>query len=68
MEATGAYWKPGWHVLEGQVELVLANAQHIRNVPGRKTTPGRNRTDSLALYISSASGWNERDVRLSSLP
>src|SRR5512145_2169863 len=37
MEATGVYWKPVWHLLEGQVELVLANAQHIRNVPGRKT-------------------------------
>jgi transposase len=37
MEATGVYWRPVWHVLEGQVELVLANAQHIRNVPGRKT-------------------------------
>jgi transposase len=37
MEATGVYWKPVWHVLDGHVELVLANAQHIRNVPGRKT-------------------------------
>jgi transposase len=37
MEATGVYWRPVWHVLEDQVELVLANAQHIRNVPGRKT-------------------------------
>jgi transposase len=37
MEATGVYWKPVWHVLEGHVEMVLANAQHIRNVPGRKT-------------------------------
>jgi transposase len=37
MEATGVYWKPVWHILEGQFELVLANAQHIRNVPGRKT-------------------------------
>jgi transposase len=37
MEATGVYWKPVWHVLEGHFELVLANAQHIRNVPGRKT-------------------------------
>jgi transposase len=37
MEATGVYWKPVWHVLEGQFELVLANAQHVRNVPGRKT-------------------------------
>jgi transposase len=37
MEATGVYWKPVWHVLEGAFELVLANAAHIRNVPGRKT-------------------------------
>ena len=37
MEATGVYWKPIWHMLEGRFELVLANAQHIRNVPGRKT-------------------------------
>src|SRR4051794_26623111 len=37
MEATGIYWKPVWHLLEGRFELVLANAQHIRNVPGRKT-------------------------------
>jgi transposase len=37
MEATGIYWKPVWHMLEGRFELVLGNAQHIRNVPGRKT-------------------------------
>ena len=37
MEATGVYWKPVWHVLEDEFELVLANAAHIRNVPGRKT-------------------------------
>lgn len=37
MEATGVYWKPVWHVLEENFQLVLANAQHIRNVPGRKT-------------------------------
>ena len=37
MEATGVYWKPVWHLLEGHFELILANAQHIRNVPGRKT-------------------------------
>jgi transposase len=35
--ATGVYWKPVWHLLKGRFELVLANAQHIRNVPGRKT-------------------------------
>jgi transposase len=37
MEATGVYWKPVWHVLESACELVLANAAHVRNVPGRKT-------------------------------
>ena len=37
MEATGVYWKPVWHILEESFELVLANAAHIKNVPGRKT-------------------------------
>src|SRR5215813_2776644 len=37
MEATGVYWKPVWHVLEGEFELVLANAAHIKNIPGRKS-------------------------------
>jgi transposase len=37
MEATGSYWKPVWHVLEPSFELVLANAMHVKNVPGRKT-------------------------------
>jgi transposase len=37
MEATGVYWKPVWHVLEDSFTLVLANAMHIRNVPGRKS-------------------------------
>lgn len=40
MEATGVYWKPVWHLLEGRFELVLANAQHVRNVPGRKSDVG----------------------------
>jgi transposase len=38
IEATGVYWKPVWHVLDdGEFELVLANAAHVKNVPGRKT-------------------------------
>lgn len=37
MEATGVYWKPTWQVLEGHFQLVLANAAHVKNVPGRKT-------------------------------
>jgi transposase len=38
MEATGVYWRPVWHVLgDGEFELVLANAAHVKAVPGRKT-------------------------------
>src|ERR1700757_4920391 len=37
MESTGVYWKPVWNILEGQFEVVLVNAQHIKAVPGRKT-------------------------------
>jgi transposase len=37
MESTGVYWKPVWNILEGSFELLLANAQHIKRVPGRKT-------------------------------
>jgi transposase len=38
MEATGVYWKPVWHILsDGDFALVLANAAHVKNVPGRKT-------------------------------
>jgi len=38
MEATGVYWKPVWHVLgDGDFTLLLANAAHVKNVPGRKT-------------------------------
>jgi transposase len=37
MESTGVYWKPVWHLLEGRFELLLVNAQHLKQVPGRKT-------------------------------
>ncbi len=38
MEATGVYWKPVWHILgDGDFMLLLANAAHVKNVPGRKT-------------------------------
>lgn len=38
MEATGVYWKPVWHILsDGDFVLILANAAHVKNVPGRKT-------------------------------
>lgn len=37
MEATGSYWKAVWHILEGSFELVLANPQDVKAVPGRKS-------------------------------
>ena len=37
MEATGVFWKPVWAVLEDEFELLLVNARHVKQVPGRKT-------------------------------
>jgi transposase len=37
MESTGVYWKPVWNLLEDRFELMLVNARHIKQVPGRKT-------------------------------
>jgi transposase len=37
MEATGVYWKPVWAVLEDSFELMLVNARHVKQCPGRKT-------------------------------
>jgi transposase len=37
MEATGVYWQPVWQILEDDFELMLVNARHVKNVPGRKT-------------------------------
>ena len=37
MESTGVYWKPVYNVLEEHFEVVLVNARHVKNVPGKKT-------------------------------
>lgn len=37
MESTGVYWKPVFNILDGAVELWLANATEVKNLPGRKT-------------------------------
>jgi transposase len=37
MESTGEYWKPVYTILDGTFELLVANAQHLKSVPGRKT-------------------------------
>jgi transposase len=37
MESTGVYWRPIYQILESQFTLLVANAQHIKRMPGRKT-------------------------------
>jgi len=37
MESTGEYWKPIYNLLEGSFVVLLVNAKHVKNVPGRKT-------------------------------
>ena len=37
MESTGVYWKPVFNLLEDHFEVILVNARHVKNVPGRKT-------------------------------
>ena len=37
MESTGVFWKPVWNLLEGRLDLMLVNARHVKQVPGRKT-------------------------------
>jgi transposase len=53
LEATGVYWRPVWHVLEGEFSLTLANAHHVRNIPGRKSDMSDARwiADLLAMGL-----------------
>ena len=37
LESTGEYWKPVYNLLEGNVTVLVVNAQHVKHVPGRKT-------------------------------
>jgi len=37
MESTGVYWKPIFNILEEDFDIILVNARHIKNVPGKKT-------------------------------
>ena len=54
MESTGCYWKPVWHLLEGQVECWLLNASHLHHVPGvRPMWPTRPGSPSW-----SSTGWS----------
>jgi len=61
MEATGVYWKPVWHILsDGDITLILANAAHVKNWPGRKPALGldpRDRRGRRDLAGRSAGVW-----------
>ena len=55
MEATGVYWKPVYYVLEDDFELLLVNAQHVKNVPGaRPTSKTRSGFASCSSTVSCA--------------
>jgi transposase len=58
MESTGIYWKPVHGVLEGQFELIVANAHHIKTVPGQgcrvDRRPGASRPDQAELRATAA--------------
>jgi len=66
MEATGVYWKPVWSILsDGDFDLVLANAAHIKNVPGRKTDVNDATwiADLLAFGLIKASFVPDEDIQ-----
>ncbi|MBF0094281.1 MAG: IS110 family transposase [Alphaproteobacteria bacterium] len=66
MEATGVYWKPVWNILsDGDFEMILANAAHIKNVPGRKTDVNDATwiADLLAHGLIRASFVPDRDIQ-----
>jgi hypothetical protein len=78
MESTGVYWRPAFYALEGHFECWLLNAQHLRNVPGRKTDVADSVTRNSALITSSvviqmssaprdsSASWNSSVTRLCS--
>ena len=66
MEATGVYWMPVWKILsDGAFSLIVANAAHIKNVPGRKTDMNDAMwiADLLACGLIQASFVPEEDVQ-----
>jgi transposase len=66
MEATGVYWMPVWKILsEGDFSLIVANAAHIKNVPGRKTDMNDAMwiADLLACGLIKASFVPEEDIQ-----
>ena len=56
MESTGVYWKPIYNILESDFEIILVNARHIKNVPGRKTDKRDSRWIAKLLLSGLLSG------------
>lgn len=56
MEATGVYWKPVFAMLEQRFGCWLLNAQHLHNVPGRKTDLLRTRPGSASCWSTAWCG------------
>ncbi len=65
MESTGAYWKPVWNVLESEIRVILANAKHVRALPGEKTDDkdGKRLASYLRHGLIPASFVPARDIR-----
>ena len=65
MESTGAYWKPVWNVLEADIPLILANAKHVRAIPGEKSDnkDGKRMASYLRHGLVRASFVPARDIR-----
>jgi len=56
MESTGIYWIPVFNVLEKDFKVILSNARHIKNVPGRKSDPSDSRWASKLLAVGLVNG------------
>lgn len=65
MESTSVYWKPVYNILEEDVEVLLVNARHVKNVPGRKTDKADSRwlTKLLLSGLLKGSFIPPRDIR-----
>jgi transposase len=63
MEATGAYWKPAYYMLEEDFQCWLLNARHMKNVPGKKTDV---KDAEWICQLSSSTGLCQAQLRVPS--